>query len=228
LQRPAPTTFDSSFQQPVEMAKRGGNEAVFVIDDDAGIREAIAALLGSIGLAAYGFATPQEFTRSPERHRPGCLVLDVRLPGISGLEFQRQLAAEGTSLPIVFITGHGDIAMSVLAMKAGAVDFLTKPFRDQDLIDAINTALLLGRVRRREDSDAHRIRRRFDALTERERDVMRLIVSGLLNKQAAARLGTTEATVKVQRGQVMRKMKAKSLPGLVKMATTLGLRIGQA
>jgi FixJ family two-component response regulator len=209
------------------MAKHDG-EAIFVIDDDAGVRQAIAGLLRSVGLSPYGFETPQDFIRSPERHRPGCLVLDVRLPGISGLDFQRQLAAEGVRLPIVFISGHGDIAMSVRAMKAGAVDFLAKPFHDQDLIDAINSALVRDRVRRREDSATDRIRRRFDSLTERERDVMRLIVSGLLNKQAAARLGTTEATVKVQRGQVMKKMKAKSLPALVRMATTLGFPIGQA
>ena len=209
------------------MAKRD-RDRVFVIDDDLGIREAIARLLRSVGLSAYGFETPRDFLRSPERHRPGCLVLDVRLPGISGLDFQRQLVTEGLHLPIIFITGHGDIPMSVNAMKAGAVDFLSKPFRDQDLIDAINNALLRGRVRRREESAAVSIRRRFDALTEREREVMRLIVSGLPNKQAAGRLGTTEATVKVQRGQVMKKMKATSLPALVRMATTLGLRIGLA
>jgi FixJ family two-component response regulator len=209
------------------MTKRGPGSTVFVIDDDANVRDAIVGLLRSVGLAVSAFGSAAEFLQFPQRRRPGCLVLDVRLPGMSGLEFQRHLGEEGLTLPIVFITGHGDIPMSVQAMKLGAVDFLTKPFRDQDLLDAINRALQMDRNRRRELAETESIRRRFDSLTERERDVMRLIVAGLLNKQTAARLGTTEATVKVQRGQVMRKMKALSLPNLVKMATLLGLPVGK-
>jgi len=195
---------------------------VFVIDDDKAIRSAIKNLLESIGLRAEVFSTPREFLKAEPRDKPGCLVLDVRMPGASGLDFQRELAKAKVEIPVIFITGHGDIPMSVQAMKAGAVDFLTKPFRDQDLLDAIQKAIGRDQARRQQETEEVGIRNRFNSLTPREREVMSLVVAGLLNKQVASRLGTSETTAKIHRGQVMRKMQAHSLPDLVRMSERLG------
>jgi RNA polymerase sigma factor (sigma-70 family) len=196
---------------------------VFVIDDDAAIRNALRSLIRSVGLQVELFGSAQEFLQRKLPDAPGCLVLDIRLPGISGLDFQRKLIEANIPIPIIFITGHGDIPMSVRAMKAGAVEFLTKPFRDQDLLDAIHIALERDRARRQRETEIATLRDRFEWLTPREREVLPLVVSGLPNKQIAAEIGTSETTVKVHRGQLMRKMGADSLPELVRMAERLGI-----
>ena len=196
---------------------------VFVIDDDPSMRGALEDLVGSVGLQVRAFASPQDFLQSKRLDVPGCLVLDVRLPGMSGLTFQKELVKLGIALPVIFITGHGDIPMSVRAMKAGAVEFLTKPFHDQELLDAIHAAIERDRERRREAVLVAELQERYATLTERERQVMTFVVVGRANKQIAAELNLSEMTVKVHRGQVMRKMHAGSLPELVRMADRLGV-----
>jgi FixJ family two-component response regulator len=195
---------------------------VFLIDDDPSVRDALTSLLRSVGLVVQSFGSAKEFLRIKRPDAPACLVLDVRLPGPSGLDFQRELAESDIPLPIIFITGHGDIPMSVKAMKAGAVEFLTKPFRDQELLDAIQLGIERDRVRRQDAAIVAGLRERYRALTPRERDVMARVVTGRLNKQIAADLEVSEVTVKVHRGQVMRKMLAKSVADLVRMADKLG------
>jgi FixJ family two-component response regulator len=200
---------------------------VFVVDDDSSVRRAIKRLIESEGLQVELFGSAQEFLQCRRPDAPSCLVLDIKLPGISGLDFQRELAEAGIRIPIIFITGHGDIPMTVRAMKAGAVEFLTKPFRDQDLLDAIQIALKRDRARRLEESEIAVLRERFESLTPREREILPLVVSGRPNKQIAAELGTSEITVKVHRGSIMRKMQAEYLADLVRMAGRLGLPVGQ-
>jgi FixJ family two-component response regulator len=202
---------------------READAMIFVVDDDASMREALQRLLRSVGLQVTTFASAREFLDHRGADVPGCLVLDVRLPGLSGLDLQHELAVVQMDLPIIFITGYGDIPMTVQAMKAGAVEFLTKPFRDQDLLDAIQQALERDRVARAQRTEMAELRARFDALTPRERDVCGLVVTGLPNKQVAAALGTSEITIKRHRAQVMHKMRVTSLAELVRIADQLGL-----
>ena len=197
---------------------------VFVIDDDASVREALRNLFRSVGLRVEVFGSASEFLQSKLPDIPGCLILDIRLPRVSGLDFQAELADAGIHIPIIFMTGHGDIPMSVRAMKAGAVDFLTKPFRDQDMLDAVTTAIERDRNNRNEAKSLSRLQALFATLTPREQEVMALVTAGLMNKQIAAEIGIAEITVKIHRGHIMRKMAAKSLADLVRMAQALGLR----
>jgi RNA polymerase sigma factor (sigma-70 family) len=213
---PCPRTIDGVFM--TEAAP-----IVFVVDDDASVRRALKRLIGSVGLQVEAFGSAQEFLEGRQPDVPSCLVLDIRLPGIGGLDFQRHLAQADIHIPIIFITAHGDIPMTVRAMKAGAVEFLPKPFNDQDLLDAIHVALDRDSARRQADGEIASLRERLESLTPREREVLPLLVSGLLNKQIAAEIGTSESTVKVHRSQLMRKMRANSLAELVRLAERIGI-----
>jgi len=197
---------------------------VLVVDDDVSVREALAGLIRSAGMMVETFATAQEFLAHPRPDAPGCLVLDIALPGLSGLDLQKRMAEIELEIPIVFITGHGDVPTSVQAMKAGALEFLTKPFADRDLLNAIQQAIKRDRATRRERAKVRELRHRYESLTPREREVMERVVSGLINKQIAAELGTSVMTVKAHRGQVMHKMQADSLADLVRMSDMLGIR----
>ena len=202
------------------------NRVVFVVDDDPSVRSSLKFLLSTVGLQVESFDSADTFLRKNPPDAPSCLVLDVRLPGLSGLDFQRELATRKIYIPIVFLTGHGDIPMSVRAMKAGAVEFLTKPFRDQDLLDAVRIALERDRTRREEEKEVMILKGRFDSLTAREREVISMVVSGMLNKQIADQLGTAESTVKVQRSRALEKMHAESMVDLIRMMEKLRGRSG--
>jgi FixJ family two-component response regulator len=199
-------------------------QVVFVVDDDSGLREALSSLFRSVGLQVKTYASATEFLQSKLPDKPSCMVLDVRLPGLSGLDFQAELAKANIRIPIVFMTGHGDIPMTVRAMKAGAVEFLPKPFRDQDMLDAVQAGLEIDRDQRRHAADLSKVRVSFETLTPREQEIMGLVTAGLMNKQIAGEIGVSEVTVKLHRGNVMRKMEAKSLAELVRMADALGIR----
>ena len=196
---------------------------IYIVDDEAPLRDAISSLLRSVGMRIAAYASVAEFLAAPRADLTSCLLLDVRLQGVSGLDFQAELNRDGVALPIIFMTGHGDIPMSVRAMKAGAIDFLAKPFRDQDLLDAIHTALQADRQRRRRDQALQGLTARYASLTPREREIMGLAARGLMNKQIAGEVGTSEITVKIHRGNAMRKMEAKTFADLVRMAESLGL-----
>jgi FixJ family two-component response regulator len=195
--------------------------AVFIVDDDADVRESLQELLESVGLHSQSFGTAQEFLAARHGDGPSCLILDVRLPGISGLDLQHELKRRRISIPIIFLTAHADVPMSVRAMKSGAVEFLTKPFRQQELLDAVQRSIARARILREKEREFAELRQRHERLSVREREVMNLVVSGMLNKQVAAELGASEATIKMYRSQVMKKMQAKSLPELVRMADRL-------
>jgi len=215
-------------ERPARQPAASEEPVVFVVDDDESMREALRSLLRSVKLRVETFGSAADLLRSKLPNVASCLVLDVRLPGVSGLDFQAELAKANIRIPIIFMTGHGDIPMSVQAMKAGAVDFLTKPFRDQDMLDAVAAALERDRNRRKDERQLSDLRARFEALTEREREVMGLVTAGLMNKQIAGELGLSEITVKIHRGHVMRKMAARSLADLVRMAEALGVRQAKA
>ncbi len=195
---------------------------VFVVDDDLAVRRSTERLIRSIGLEVQTFTSAREFLRNPRPERPACLVLDVRMPGLSGMDLQRDLSKSGIHIPIIFITGHGDIRMSVRAMKAGAVEFLTKPFGSRGLLDAVRAAIERDRLAQKEQSETGELRERYEQLTPREREVMVRVAAGLLNKQVASELATTERTIKFHRAHIMQKMRAESLPDLVRMAEKLG------
>jgi FixJ family two-component response regulator len=211
---------------PAKFVASTSRPIVFVVDDDASMRQALSRLFQSVQLRAEAFASPQEFLQSERPDVPSCLVLDVRLPGVSGLDFQTELLRADVRIPIVFITGHGDIPMTVRAMKAGAVDFLGKPFRDQDLLDAVTAAIQRDQKRREQENTVADLRVHFSSLTPREREIMALVASGLMSKQIAAQVGLSEITVKVHRSHVMKKMGAKSVADLVRMADALGVKSG--
>jgi FixJ family two-component response regulator len=211
-------------ERPARQPATAEAPIVFVVDDDESVREALRSLFRSVSLKVETFGSAADFLRSELPDVASCLVLDVRLPGVSGLDFQAELAKANIHIPIIFMTGHGDIPMSVQAMKAGAVDFLTKPFRDQDMLNAVAAAIERDRSRRKDEQRLADVRARFDSLTEREREVMGLVTAGLMNKQIAGELGLSEITVKIHRGHLMRKMAARSLADLVRMAEVLGVR----